>query len=72
MSNPQASVKIDVEGYAIGSEGWDDIPLADGHFVIGTAGSDYLARNFHGPDHSETYGVFDTEAYIGAFGARRD
>lgn len=72
MSNPQASVKIDVEGYAIGSEGWDDIPLADGHFVIGSPGSDYLEGKFHGPDHSETYGVFDTEAYVGAFGAKRD
>lgn len=72
MSNPQVSVKIDIEGYAIGSEGWDDIPLANGHFVIGTAGSDYLEGNFHGPDHNETYGVFDTDAYIGAFGAKRD
>ena len=72
ISNPHVRVEIDIEGYAVGSEGWDDIPLADGHFVTGTAGSDYLEGNFHGPDHSETYGVFDTEAYIGAFGAKRD
>ena len=72
MSNPQVSVEIDIGSYAIGSEGWNDIPLADGRFVIGTAGSDYLEGNFHGPDHSETYGVFDTGAFIGAFGAKRD
>lgn len=72
MSSPQVSVEIDIEGHAIGPEGWNDIPLAGGHFVIGKAGSDYLEGNFHGPDHSETYGVFDTEAYVGAFGAKRD
>ena len=72
ISNPQVRVDIDIEGYAVGSEAWDGIPLADGHFVIGSAGSDYLEGNFHGPEHSETYGVFDTEAYIGAFGAKRD
>ena len=72
MSNPQVGVEIDIDGFAIGSEGWDDIPLTDGHFVIGNTGSDYLEGNFHGPEHSEIYGVFDTEAYIGAFGAKRD
>ena len=72
MSNPQVSVEIDIKGYAIGSKGRDAIPLADGRFAIGNAGSDYLEGNFHGPDHSETYGVFDIEAYIGAFGAKRD
>jgi len=72
VSNPQVSVEIHVEGHAIGSEGWDGIPLADGHFVIGNAGSDNLEGNFHGPDHSETYGIFDTEAHTGAFGAKRD
>jgi len=72
MSNPQVSVEVHIEGHAIGPETWDDIPLADGHFVIGNAESDYLEGNFHGPDHSETYGVFDTDTHIGAFGAKRD
>ena len=72
LSNPLVSVEIYVEGRAIGSERWVDMPLAEGHFVTGTAGSDYLEGSFHGPEHSEAYGVFDTAAYIGAFGARRD
>ena len=41
-------------------------------FAAGTAGSDYLTGNFHGPDHEEAYGVFDTGAYVGAFGAKRE
>ncbi len=26
---------------------------------------------FHGPGHEEAWGVFDTGAFVGAFGARR-
>ena len=40
--------------------------------IVGSAGRDYPEGNFHGQDHEETYGVFDTGAYIGAFGAKRD
>ena len=48
------------------------MPLAQGSFASGTAGrDDYLEGNFHGPDHEEAYGVFDTGAYVGAFAARR-
>ena len=72
LSDPRVSVGIDVPGYAIDAPAWADILLVEGRFASGTAGSDYLEGNFHGPDHGETYGVFDTGAYIGAFGAIRD
>ncbi|MCY4602572.1 MAG: hypothetical protein OXF27_21935 [Acidobacteria bacterium] len=38
----------------------------------GTAGSDRIEGRLHGPAHEEAWGVFDTGAYIGAFGAKRD
>ena len=72
LSNPRVGVEIDVSGYAIDAPAWADMPLTDGRFVSGAAGNDYLEGNFHGPDHGETYGVFDTGAYIGVFGAKRE
>lgn len=72
LSQPRVRADIEVEGYTIGSPAWADIPLYGGWFGTGIAGRDYLEGNFHGPDHSETYGVFDTGAYIGAFGAKRN
>ena len=71
LSRPRVGVEIDIAGYAIGSPEWSDIPLANGGFATGQIGSDYLEGNFHGPDHGEAYGVFDTGAYVGAFGAKR-
>ena len=71
LSRPRVSVAIDVPGHEIGAPGWADMALANGGFSTGTAGRDYLAGNLHGPEHEEAWGVFDTEAYIGAFGARR-
>ena len=65
-------VEIDVPGFAIDSPAWSDMPLANGRYAVGTAGLDYLAGDFHGPDHEETYGVFDTGAHMGVFGAMRD
>ena len=44
---------------------------ADGGFRAGAAGTDYLEGRFHGPGHEEAWGVFDTDAYVGAFGAKR-
>ena len=71
LSRPRVGVAIDVLGHSIGAPGWADMALSGGHFTAGTAGSDYLAGNFHGPDHGEAWGVFDTEGYVGAFGAKR-
>jgi len=72
LSRPRVSVGIAVPGHAIDAPAWADMPLAGGRFAAGTAGTDYLEGNFHGPQHGETYGVFDTGAYIGVFGAKRD
>lgn len=72
LSSPRVGVEIDVPGFAIDSPAWSDIPLANGRYASGTAGLDYLAGDFHGPDHDETYGVFDTGAHVGVFGAKRD
>ena len=73
LSEPFVGVEIDVPGFAIGSAGWAGIgmPLRNGRFTYGVRGGTYLEGNLHGPDHSEAYGVFDTGAYTGAFGARR-
>ena len=71
LSRPRVSVEIDISGFAIGSPAWTDMPLADGRFVAGTVEKDRLEGNFLGSDHGEAYGVFDTDAYVGAFGAKR-
>ena len=71
LSRPRVSVAIDVPGHDIGAPGWADMPLANGGFSSGIAGTDWLGGNFHGPAHEEAWGVFDTARHIGAFGARR-
>ena len=71
LSAPLVGVDISVPGYAIGSPGWGAMPLANGRFVSGVRGGAYLEGNFHGAEHSEAYGVFDTGNYTGAFGVRR-
>ena len=72
-ATPSVSVGIDdAGGNPIGEPGWENLPLADGHFMVGTAGTDYLKGNFHGANHSEAYGVFDTDNFTGSFGAKRN
>ena len=72
LAQPRIGAAIEVAGTDIGAPGWKDMPLAQGRFASGTAGQDdYLEGNFHGPNHEEAYGVFDTGAYVGAFGAKR-
>ena len=68
LSRPSVAVAIDVPGF---TRDWSDIPLANGRYESGRQGSDYVAGNFHGPAQEETYGVFDTGTYVGAFGAKR-
>ena len=72
LAQPAVTVGIEVGGNPIGKSGWTDLPLADGHFMFGSAGDDYVEGNFHGADHSEAYGVFDTDNFTGAFGATRN
>lgn len=71
LSRPRVGVDIDIAGFAIGSSAWSDMALSNGGFAAGTVGTDRLAGNFHGPNHGEAYGVFDTSAYVGAFGVKR-
>ena len=72
LLQPTVSVGIDdMDGNPIGASEWTEMPLADGHFVFGTASHNYLEGNFYGVGHSEAYGVFDTDTFTGAFGAKR-
>ena len=70
LAEPSVDVEIDIRGYSIGSAAWHGIPLDDGRYEAGISGRDRLVGDFYGPEHEETYGVFDTGAYVGAFGAR--
>ena len=70
LSNPRVNAVIEFGGREIGS--WTDISLSRGRYEAGYSGSgNHLVGNFHGPDHEETYGVFDAGNYIGAYGAKR-
>ena len=72
LSDPMANVYIRLDETLVGpTDGWTNMPVTDGGFSSGTAGTDLLQGNFHGPVHEEAYGVFDTDAYTGAFGAMR-
>ena len=72
LEHPRATVAIDIQGFDIGSSAWSGMSVSSGGFGAGSVGSDYVRGAFHGPNHEETYGVFDTGAYVGAFGAKRD
>ena len=71
LSRPNVNVEVLIGGRDIGSTRWSEIPLRDGNYQSGSRGRDFLEGNFHGPDHEETYGAFDTGAYVGSFGAKR-
>lgn len=72
LSRPRVGVDIEISGQDLGAPAWADMPLVDGRFTSGDVDTgDYLAGDFHGPNHEETYGVFDTGSYVGAFGAKR-
>ena len=71
LSRPRVGVAIDIPGHAVGAPGWSDMPLENGGFSSGTAGTDWIGGHFHGPRHEEAWGVFDTADHVGAFGARR-
>jgi len=68
---PSVDVEVEVHGDEIGSSAWTSIPLTAGHFAAGSKGQDRVEGNFYGDGHEETYGIFDTDAYVGAFGATR-
>ena len=71
LSRPTVDVDITLAGRRIGSAAWSGIPLRAGRYETGVSGRDRLVGDFHGPAHQETYGVFDTGVYVGAYGAKR-
>ena len=71
LSQPRVGVAIDLAGSQIGAAAWADMALTNGGFDSGTEGTDHIQGNFHGPNHGEAYGTFDTSAYVGVFGAKR-
>ena len=71
LSVPVVDVDVVIDNRSIGSSAWDSIPLSNGQFAAGDVTSDHVTGDFYGPQHQESYGVFATDAYIGAFGARR-
>ena len=73
LSQPRVAVAIAVPDHTISSPEWANMRLSAGRFTAGTrGGGDWLRGDFHGPDHAEAWGVFDTTDYIGAFGAKRE
>ena len=70
----RVSVDITLSGNSISPPSWSNMRLSRGRFASGERRNrkEYLEGHFHGPNHEETYGVFDTGNYIGAFGAKRD
>ncbi len=70
LSRPRVDVGIALDGVEAPLR-WTDLPLAGGRFSAGTAGTDRLDGHFHGPVQEEAYGVFDTDRWLGAFGAKR-
>ena len=71
LSRPRVGVFVSVPDHEIDRPGWEYMPIANGRFETGAAGSDYIGGVFGGPGHEEAWGVFDTTDYIGAFGAKR-
>ena len=49
---------------------WNDVPVSEGSFDSGMAG-DSVQGKFYGPEQEEVGGVFERDAYVGAFGASR-
>ena len=71
LRDPHVNASIRLADQPIGSSAWESIPIENGSYRTGRHGYDFLSGDFYGPAHQETYGVFDTGAYVGVFGAKR-
>ena len=71
LSQPSVNVGIDLSGVDISLSSWINMPLSHGHFTSSTSNS-YIAGDFYGPNHEETYGVFESRSYVGVFGAKQE
>ena len=70
LSRPLVDVDVDLDdGVALR---WEGMEPTGGGFRKGAAGTDRIDGRFHGPGHEEAWGAFDTGAYVGAFGAKRE
>ena len=73
LTRPRVDSDIDLDDGGAGiALRWTGMEPVDGGFAKGTAGSNRIEGRFHGPDHEEAWGTFDTGAYVGAFGAKRE
>ena len=71
LSSPRVRLEVVILNESIGSGKWSEVMLLQGHYQAGRVGDDFVSGSFFGPRHDETYGVFDTRDYVGAFGAKR-
>ncbi len=73
LSQPRLTAEIDLDKTDGSKEKlrWSDISLSNGSFSQGSAGDHHIHGRFHGQDHAEAWGIFHTNAYLGAFGAKR-
>ena len=70
LSRPRVDAFISISGYTISP--WLNMVPSRGRYESGYPGSrNYLVGSFHGDGHEETYGVFSTGNYVGAYGAKR-
>ena len=72
LSLPSVNVGIAISGVDISAPSWEGMSLSQGHFNNLPDPDSYVAGDFYGPDHAETYGAFETDSYVGVFGAKRE
>lgn len=74
LSVPALNAVIELEGGSVigDSDSWTDMTLTDGTFLVGVPAVNRITGAFMGPDHEEVYGAFDTDTYVGVFGATAD
>ena len=56
-----------VTGIAHSDIAWNDIPLTNGGFTMGSA-DDTVTGSFYGPNHEEVGGVFEHDEIVGPSG----
>lgn len=70
LGQPLLDAHINLEGHTVPLQ-WRQVPIANGSFQQGVAAEHLLHGRFHGPGHAEAWGLFHTDAFLGAFGAKR-
>ena len=68
---PIVDAEIRIGLTQIGSSDWSNIPLSGGRFETGQGFDDHIVGDFHGPNHEEAWGTFDTTDWSGVFGAKK-